>query len=328
MESPKKELFVSVSAAQQAQQTGDEFHVEAHCFKNGISLFSKTLVLPKGSAFFSVPGPLKPSHGTLVVEVVNGSNTVKIRVESHSRVHKTSRPAQNFLELLHANLGRPVSVLVGANWISGTVSGVPDELSSLKSELRELGGDAAPRRFHREFVQLSNGAEVVSVPFIDIMQVKGDGLSSRFAVEQRVQGATLVYDVLERETEVRISWLEEGLIWSPAYHIQLSPRENTLTVSGLALIFKRNKLFVTKISLSSGTPLMLDQNSRAYVDEYLESLEGGRGKGRGGWGPGHRGHRQQYDSSQPSGMSATMDNAPPVAGAHPEGRVPPTVGWL
>jgi hypothetical protein len=240
-------------------------HVDAQCFKNGVTLFSKVLVLPKNTTFFSLPPSLSSvdSYGITLKPLDPGVSTAMFRIES--REEESKQVARTFVELLRANEGRHVSVLLrvpngdngNASWISGKVEAVPPVpgYSAVLEAQRTRDGAERFRTIVPVVRLLVGDAEVVNVSVLDVLQVKGSGLLGEF--KESALRKRLVYPSMDTDIRIHLSWLDSKLSWLPVYHAQLCPSTHKLTITGSAFVDNRkatSAYFVPKLLLSSGAP--------------------------------------------------------------------------
>lgn len=269
----RESCFSLMEGSQKSHRTSEVtlFDSSAHCFKNGLTLFSKLLVLPAESSSFSfVPAP-KAVHGTLMCDSLE-PNPIVIRLDSEEvRESCVPESATTTSELLFANNGRVVSVLSKSTgtWTSGIVSGMHQDI---------LIGDQ-----EKMCVLLTNHTETVSIRLVDVVQVKGDNLVTQMVREYVTNGIKLVYEPQLSSTQVRLSWLAKGLAWTPTYCASLAVAERKLVISGSAIIFSdfSTERHFSKLTLSSGAPSVTNSGLlhplvfKGSSEEFFSQAENG-----------------------------------------------------
>jgi hypothetical protein len=211
-------------------------------FKNGYAIVNATAPLPSSEnqprTYRIKPLP-DASLGSLWVHLPEGLVSQRIRsVQSESSSHHI---ATDITQLLQANLSQSVEVLVGDEWIQGTLKSMPTtpvSLSHPQPHARHLA--ATPPTISTPTVALFDteaGVRVVQVRWIQQVRFSDDP-SLEFstntpvaAMELEISGAP-AQDV---ESELGLQYIAYGLSWSPSYHIDLSTEE-TATISAKAVV--------------------------------------------------------------------------------------------
>ena len=260
-------------------------------FKNGLGYFQSTATLPEKSSSITLVGLPVPSLGTFWVGYPK-SVQMKGLFTSMEEVSDTST-AQNFAQLLSVNVGRKVSISIGAKEsevIKGTIvaTDIPKETKELPSPYSMNTG-----------VRSSTGYTPVIANWLAIIKTERGNValncSSIIRVDFEDGDIKTVIPAISKKPRIRIelekpaggqtigiSYLTRGITWSPSYLIDLSdPKKAVLTANAL-IINEVADLKNASLDLVTGFPNIqfADISSPIAMTQSLADFLNALGRGR------------------------------------------------
>ena len=203
----------------------------AFAFKNGFALLQQSYAVPANADVFVLPElPVEfPAHGTFWLE---GSAAVVSVHTSAAETKGTDRPALTVEELLVANRGEQLGVLVSLGpqqqqWFDGVVQ-VPEYVS-------EDALPGMPRRTRASIVNIEGGPNgTLTVALGQVLLVRG-AKKTLFHDVAESKGIVVRLSPQPAGTTLRVMALAKGLTWAPSYKAQLL-EDQRLVLSGHACI--------------------------------------------------------------------------------------------
>lgn len=210
----------------------------AFCFKNGFSLINETFAVPANTSKFTIAKLSSPNpvHGSLWFE---GPKILSVSSAQEPLLKK--RPALTLVELIQANVGNKVSLLVSshqadikASWQTGTIVGIPGWNND-----EALPG--TPAFSLGSFVQFEvENNDVCVIPLSSVLQLRGANLKSDFLERRESKGVILQLENSDQPRNVDARFITGDFTWAPSYKISLVGKaeglEGVLQIQGHACV--------------------------------------------------------------------------------------------
>lgn len=218
--------------------------VEASLFKNGLGFIVREATLP-GPGEYVIAGLPVPVHGSFWVTPQEKATVLK-EARAFSLPRSESEEAVTLVELLKANVGKPVEIRTEReDWVAGTLLAVPERApklpvsaASAAAEPGYYGTWGAPARAYRPpsadggkpgeapgFLLLKTEKGTLAMSPADVKGVRSTEDLARSFTHSR-PGAGLRLKVAGGGGKVRVAYLAWGLTWAPSYQVDISdPKE-------------------------------------------------------------------------------------------------------
>ena len=250
----------------------------AFLFKNGYALLSRTLSVPAGADVVVLKelDVENPCHGTMWFE---GTASV-VSVHTHIESKTLQRPALSLTELVLANKGEKLSLLVRN---PGSASGEGVWYEGVVDVPSHVDTDAPVGVTRQSFAGFFNISDeklggVSSIPLEHVVQVRG-AKRSVYSRPADSKGLIVRLSPNAAASTLRVMQLSHGLTWAPSYKITLS-KEQHARVSGHACILNDSAAISEFATLSclAGVPNLNFSHvidplaQQQQVQEFLANL--------------------------------------------------------
>jgi len=243
--------LVPVPAAFARQDALETRVRSAALFKNGIAFVERAGTIRAGADAARLEGLPVPVHGSLWIaaEGLRGATARK----DETRV---SAPARSIEDLLRANVGRDLELLVGnEEWIRGKVLEVAEAPLPEAPDPRRGAFYVPPPAVN--LVLLESSAGTIGLPWTQVQRVVASQGSLARAFERRRESVSLTVD-LEPKSEATVPlsllYLGRGLTWVPSYAIDLTDAAEATLTAKAEVINETEDLEGTTLRFVTGYP--------------------------------------------------------------------------
>ncbi len=211
-------------------------------FKNGLGFFVGETECPRGDTSFRFTLPASPSHGTMWIAYPRGvalASAVAREVQSEETVEAVTIP-----ELLKANTGQEVKLLVGDKDIFGTVVRFTENRQAVRPDPYAPGGrdGNSPRR--DPWSQQQAGLAMIRTDS-GMVCLDPRAITNVTFAKTKI-GLQCTRQLKQAELEVRlkkpapgktltVTFLAKGVTWAPSYMVDISDAKKA-RISGKAVI--------------------------------------------------------------------------------------------
>jgi hypothetical protein len=266
-------------------------------FKNGLGFFQSNVVCPDKVDSFSFIPDVAASHGTLWV-----SYTEKIKLKNlvsrYTDIEKT-RNATSIAEILKANVGRNVKLVIGDEQITGTIKffaeypqqPVPEPYSSglPNTANQDYRGGWYPQPAQLMTIETEQGEICVNPNSVSRVEFPGGKSENQITEESKVMQLDIHLDKPAKGQPITVSYLAKGITWAPSYIIDITEPEKAGLAAKAVVINEAADLDDITIQLVTGypnlqfadiaSPLAMKENLAQFL-QALISGESERGAGR------------------------------------------------
>jgi hypothetical protein len=211
-------------------------------FKNGLAFFVGEAACPKRDATFRVTLPASPSHGTLWISYPGGvalASAVAREVQSEETVEAVTIP-----ELLKANVGRKVILLVADKEIAGTIANFAEDRQPVRPDPYAPGGRTGEPesrdpwgRQQAGLVMIKTDSGMVCVNPRAVTNVKFAREKIELQCTKKLRKTELEVRLKKpaRGKALTVTFLAKGVTWAPSYMVDISDARKA-RISGKAVI--------------------------------------------------------------------------------------------
>ncbi len=211
-------------------------------FKNGLGFFVGEATCPKSDATFRVTLPASPSHGTLWISYPRNvalASAVAREVRSEEIVEAVTIP-----ELLKANLGRKVKLLVADREIVGTVAHFAENRQTVLPDPYAPGGRTGEPERRDPWSRQQAGLVMIKTDS-GMVCVNPRAVTNITFAQEKIE-LQCTRQLKKAELEVRlnkpasgktltVTFLAKGVTWAPSYMVDISDARKA-RISGKAVI--------------------------------------------------------------------------------------------
>jgi len=228
--------------------------VQVALFKNGLAMLVTEVEVPPGAERLRVRPLPAPVHGTFWITTSSDQVTVPEVIAAREEV-TDELPALTVPEMLLANVGREVVLVVEGGEVKGTLVSVPQDEVRLEAPEDRFATPLGPRA---SVVVVRTPDGVVALERGAVKRVAFAGAELKTTWRRAREGASLLLRVKGAQpgAKATISWLARGLAWAPTYRVDVSaPTPGDGVMSGAATIVNDLlDLDDVPVSLISGFP--------------------------------------------------------------------------
>lgn len=211
-------------------------------FKNGLGFFVGEAACPKSDATFRVRLPASPSHGTLWISYPSGvalASAVAREVQSEEIVEAVTIP-----ELLKANLGQEVKLLVGDKEIAGIIANFAEDRQTARPDPYAPGGRTGEPESRDPWGRQQAGLATIKTDS-GMVCVNPRAVTNVTFAREKIE-LQCARKLTKTELEVRlkkpargknltVTFLAKGVTWAPSYMVDISDARKA-RISGKAVI--------------------------------------------------------------------------------------------
>lgn len=226
--------------------------VQVALFKNGLAMLVTEVEVPPGAERLRVRPLPAPVHGTFWITTSSDQVTVPEVVAAREEV-TDELPALTVPEMLLANVGREVVLVVEGGEVKGTLVSVPQDEVSLDAPEDRFAAPLGPRA-SVVVVQTADGAVALERGAVRRVAFAGDTLKTTW--RRARTGASLLLRVKGAQpgAKATISWLARGLAWAPTYRVDVSTPADGVMSGATTIVNDLIDLEDVPVSLISGFP--------------------------------------------------------------------------
>lgn len=263
-------------------------------FKNGLGYFQQKVICPDDAKLFSFTPAAAAAHGTFWVSY---SDRVQLKnLNAKITETETFRAATSIAEILKANVGRQVTLLVSDKTISGRIKFFAENPEPVEPNPYQPGPGGASER-SRAHIPYPSPANLVIIETEQgdvcinphsITKVEFPGGSPENSVPAKVR--KMVLDVqLAKAADgepLSISYLAKGITWAPSYIIDISDSEKAQLSSKAVVINEAAELDNVTLQLVTGFPnlqfadILSPLAKKEDLAQFLQSLNQGQSEQR------------------------------------------------
>ena len=230
-------------------------------FKNGLGFFSGQVTCPENQTSFEVALPIAPSHGTFWISYPADfplASIVARQIDSGQMVEAISIP-----EMLKANPGRRIRLVVGDKEVTGTIRYIARDRDARRPDPYTPGRPSEPE-VYRPWEQPQQGSLLVletetgelSLDPRTVTQAAFlDGNAERRFMEQ---GKRAVLHVNLKQPcsgqKLVVSFLGKGVTWAPSYLVDITDAGKARVSAKALIINNACELKGTNAQLVTGFP--------------------------------------------------------------------------
>ncbi|MGD9109478.1 MAG: hypothetical protein PVG93_00930 [Phycisphaerales bacterium] len=289
-------------------------------FKNGLGYFQQKVICPDDATLFSFTPAAAASHGTFWVSYSN-----QVRFESlNAKITETEtfKTATSIVEVIKANIGHQVTLLVGNETISGRIKFFADNPEPVEPNPYQPGPGGAPEqsRAHIPYyspanlviIETEQGDICINPHSVTKAEFPGGSLENSLPEKTK----KMVLDVqLAKAADgepLSISYLAKGITWAPSYIIDISDSEKARLSSKAVVINEAAELDNVTLQLVTGFPnlqladVLSPLAKKETLAQFLQALNQGQSERR------RRGRFENVMTQSPA------YSAPAIGGMLPE----------
>jgi hypothetical protein len=211
-------------------------------FKNGLGFFVGEAACPQNDAAFRLTLPASPSHGTLWISYPSSvalASAVAREVQSEEIVEAVTIP-----ELLKANMGQEVKLLVGDKEIAGVITNFAEDRRPVRPDPYAPGGRTGEPesrdlwgRQQAGLVMIRTDSGMVCVNPRAVTNVEFAREKIELQCTRRLRQAELEVRLKKpaRGKKLTVTFLAKGVTWAPSYMVDISDARKA-RISGKAVI--------------------------------------------------------------------------------------------
>ncbi|MGH7149221.1 MAG: hypothetical protein ACREIU_00910, partial [Planctomycetota bacterium] len=226
----------------------------AALFKNGLGFVRREGAIPAGAQSVRIEPLPVPVHGTFWI--VADPARARLGPARARRTEIRERfPAVTMEDLLRANVGRPVTLVMGEkDSVEGTIEAVTEVPLPSPAD----GADGAiyvpPSTGPLALVRTAGGS--IAIPTIEVRRLRVEGGALATEASRRREGVSLSCPVEGKEgpTPISLLYLERGLTWVPSYAIDLSEAEKATLTAKAEVINEAENLEGATLRFVTGYP--------------------------------------------------------------------------
>jgi hypothetical protein len=250
-------------------------------FKNGLAFVRREVEVPAETRSLRLDELPAPVHGTFWLAADPARLVIGPGVARRSSVAETVA-AGDVTELLRANVGRRLTLLVGDERLTGVLAAMPESARPAQPWER----DAAPARRRELLILDTEGGQLGIAPaHVRRVESEGEPLALEYAREREAVALTVdVTPLAEGPSTLTVLYLEHGLTWAPSYAIDLTdPQRATLTAKAEVLV-EAEDLEGATLELVTGYPNLQFSHVvdpialQGDLQAFLTALAGGGGQ--------------------------------------------------
>ncbi|HET6205076.1 MAG TPA: hypothetical protein VFI25_19970 [Planctomycetota bacterium] len=224
-------------------------------FKNGLGFVRREGPLP------GKPGPIRlerlpvPVHGTFWVAADPARAALGPCLARRDEIEERV-PALNLEEILRANLGREVTLLLGdKESLRGKIAGVPEPPRPRPEDAARAGFLVPAPSANLLLLRTTSGT--TAIPTSDVRRVTTDAGDFAREVVRKREAASLAFSVDpkgEGPSTLSLLYLVRGLTWVPSYAIDLSEKEKATLTAQAEVIDEAEDLEGATLQFVTGFP--------------------------------------------------------------------------
>lgn len=226
--------------------------VQVALFKNGLAMLVTEVEVPAGAERLRVRPLPAPVHGTFWITTSSDQVTVPEVIAAREEV-TDELPALTVPEMLLANVGREVVLVVEEGEVKGTLVSVPQDEVQLAAPDDRFSAPLGPRA---SVVVVKTPDGVVALERSAVKRVAFAGPELKTTWRRAREGASLLLRVKGAQPGARatISWLARGLAWAPTYRVDVSTPTDGVMAGATTIVNDLVDLEDVPVSLISGFP--------------------------------------------------------------------------
>lgn len=226
--------------------------VQVALFKNGLAMLVTEVEVPPGAERLRVRPLPAPVHGTFWITTSTDQLTVP-EVIAAREVVTDEVPALTVPEMLVANVGREVVLVVEGGEVKGTLVSVPQDEVLLDAPADRFAAPLGPRA---SVVVVRTADGVVTLERGAVRRVAFAGAELKTTWPRARTGASLLLRVKGAQpgATATISWLARGLAWAPTYRVDVSTPGEGVMSGATTIVNDLVDLEDVPVSLISGFP--------------------------------------------------------------------------
>ncbi len=300
-------------------------------FKNGLGYFQQKVICPDDAALFSFTPAAAASHGTFWVSF---SDQVELKSLNAKIIDtETFRAATSIAEIIKANIGRPVTLLVSDEKITGKIKFFADNPKPIEPNPYQPGpggtternrGHWYPSPANLAIIETDQGDICINPHSITKVEFPGGSPENSFPTKSEKMVLDVQLDKPADGKPLSVSYLAKGITWAPSYMIDISDSKKAQLSSKTVVINEAADLDNVTLQLVTGYPnlqfadILSPLAKKEDLAQFLQALNQGQSAQR----RGRMDNVVMYQSAeayQPLGMEG--DYATPAYGAAKQGTV-------
>ncbi len=247
----------SIAAAQPAPTELDLSPTRVAMFKNGYGIVTAVAPLPAESGPFRLAPLPSAALGSFWLSWPEGVAVDGIVSRYAQRSEAT--PASSITEMLQANVGQPIEVLVAEEWLAGTLQSLPLPPTPETPEVRTNRSISYPPPTPGPvLLVLAQGDAVRVIPINTITQLRIPGnpsLDFNHTRREPVLDLTLTGSADKpEEARLQLEYTAAGITWSPSYRVDISDPDHARISAKAIIINDLLDLRDTHVELITGYP--------------------------------------------------------------------------
>ena len=232
-------------------------------FKNGLGVIESGIDLPAGNARFRVSPLPDATMGMFWVTGGKGTSISDIRA---TNVMTADKVASSVAEMLEANIGKQVSIRVAGQavppveiWKQVKIRDIPREEGAVAGDYERMYGVRTPALLlpmppRGQMVLYEEGENVIAMPTSQVLEVRLAAKDASFKVERPRKAMEFDAKVAAGDGKVNVSYLTQGIAWSPSYIIDISDEKKGVVTAKAVIINDALPLENVQAELVAGFP--------------------------------------------------------------------------